>query len=85
MPSDQTHHAALIETARAELERTHRAACAMDAAEMRRGLELALTALQDAGDHADLAAELGMALGDLDAGRLEHMERTIESVRKALA
>lgn len=85
MPSDETHRAALIETARAELDRAHRAALAMDAAGLRRGLELALAALDEHGAQHAAAAQIAAALADLDAGRLEHMEHTVEGVRKALA
>ncbi len=41
MPTEEHHAEALIETARLELDRAHRAALGMEAGEVRRGLELA--------------------------------------------
>lgn len=88
--SQEAHHQdALIETARSELDRAHRAALAMQAGEVRRGLELALIAVRSAaetesGRFAPLVAQLEVALADLDAGSLAAMEHTIEAVRKAI-
>ena len=48
MTAEDHHQDALIETARLELDRAHRAALGMQAGEVRRGLELALAALQAA-------------------------------------
>ncbi len=90
---------ALIETARAELDRAHRGVLAMDASEVRRGLQIALTAMQDAASHArtagpapaidqmltDVTAKLAEALADLDDGSLAAMGTLIEDVRSNLA
>ena len=78
------HKGALIETARAELDRAHRGALELDGAEMRRGLTLALEALQQAG-RTDAAAHVQTALSDLDTGALADMEAAIERMRTGLA
>ena len=84
MPADAHHKGVLIESAQTELDRAHRAAMNMDGAEMRRGLQVALTALQDAGEHS-LAARVETALADLDNGALSEMALIIEGVRTDLA
>ncbi len=90
MSSEAYHGGALVETARLELDRAHRGAAAMDAGEMRRGLQLALTALQEAaaadtaGPMGALASKVAKALADLDSGSLTEMESLIESVRTSL-
>ncbi len=90
MPSEGHHEDALVETAQLELDRAHRGAAAMDAGEMRRGLQLALTALQEAakadagGPLGALAAKVAKALADLDGGSLTEMQSLIESVRTSL-
>ncbi len=94
--AEDLHRKALIETARLELARAHRGALAMNAAEMRLGLELAIAALREGssvpiakGEQpskslSDLAEALEEALGDLDDGSLPEMENLIEDVRKEL-
>jgi hypothetical protein len=98
--AEAQHREALIETARLELGRAHRAALAMDAAEMRRGLELAIAALREGASVStsenshqdgqrskwlsDHAESLEEALADLDDGSLLEMEKLIEGVRKEL-
>ena len=72
----------MLETAKSELERAHRAALTMEAGEMRRALQIAVTALHDAG--VGSASKLDQALADLDAGKLVEMESLIESVRTEL-
>ena len=90
MSSEAYRGGALVETARLELDRAHRGAMAMDAGEMRRGLQLALTALQEAaatdaaGPLGALATKVATALADLDGGSLTEMESLIESVRMSL-
>ncbi len=90
MSSEAHHEGALVETARLELDRAHRGAVAMDAGEMRRGLQLALKALQEAaaaeaaGALGALASKVAAALADLDGGPLTEMETLIESVRTSL-
>ncbi len=86
--SQQEHHqGALIETARLELDRAHRAAISMEAGEVRRGLELALAALrsasaEDGGEPlAASASRIETALTELDEGSLAAMVQTIEAVR----
>ncbi len=78
----ESNHAALLETAKAELERAHRAALTMDGGEMRRALALAITALRDVG--AESVAKLEQALVDLDSGKLVEMESLVEAVRSEL-
>lgn len=85
-----------IETTTTALDRAHRGVLAMDAAEVRRGLQLALAALSDVhgaesggGDSAPqpIAAsiqKLTNALADLDQGALAEMETLIEEVRTSL-
>jgi hypothetical protein len=90
--SESAHHReALIETARLELGRAHKAALQMSAGEIRRGLELALDALvaveRDESDAAGLdgcTTKLRTALADLDAGSLAAMGSLIEDVRKTV-
>ncbi len=89
MSQDDHHQDALLETARLELDRAHRAAIALEAGEVRRGLELALTAFRSAGEadserYAPLASQIETALTDLNAGSLADMERIIEAVRKEI-
>ncbi len=89
MSSEAHHEDALVETAQLELDRAHRGAVAMDAGEMRRGLQLALTALQEAaadaaGPLGALASKVEQALAALDGGSLTEMESLIESVRTSL-
>jgi hypothetical protein len=90
MSTEQHHQGALIETARTELDRAHRAAIAMEAAEVRRGLSLAETALNDAAAGPDgelyrgLAARVAAAQADLAGGALAEMALIIEDVRKAI-
>ena len=97
----ETHRqASLIETARLELERAHRAALALDAGEIRRGVQLALDALSEAavprGGEAEasvpapetlqrLAGTLGRVLTDLQDGRLAELGALLEAARKELA
>lgn len=92
----EAHHGrALLETAQLELDRVHRAAVAANAGEIRRGLNLALAALQEAGA-AGLGTEVEQAIQaihdnlmtaqrDLDDGTLVRMEKLIETARSALA
>ncbi len=96
----ETHHqATLIETAKLELDRAHRAALALDAGELRRGLQIARDSLRQgavpvAGATAPsvppadtllrLAASLNQALTDLDDGQLSEMGNLVEAVRKEL-
>jgi hypothetical protein len=98
--AEAQHREALIETARLELDRAHRGALAMNAAEMRLGLELAIAALREGSSVSiakdgqpeeqrgkrlsDLAEALEEALGSLDDGSLLEMENLIEGVRKEL-
>ena len=94
--SIEAHHArALLETAQLELDRAHRAAVTANAGEIRRGLGLALAALQEAGS-ADLGAAVNQTIGavqadlasaraKLDNGALVEMEQLIEAARSSLA
>jgi hypothetical protein len=90
MSTEQHHQGALLETARLELDRAHRAAIVMEAAEVRRGLGLAQTALRDAAAEPEgscydsLAARVTTALADLDGGDLIEMAKIIEDVRRDL-
>ncbi len=91
MPAEAHHREALIETAREELTRAHRAAAATEAGEMRRGLTLGLAALREAAavepplaDLSGLADDVATALADLDNGKLAEMEQLVESVRTRL-
>ena len=89
MTVDAHHQDALIETARLELDRAHRAALSMEAGEVRRGLELAHSALHEAGaegaePYGRLAGSLATALADLDAGSLAEMTKIIEAARKEI-
>ncbi len=96
MSEEHHHQGALIETARVELDRAHRGVLAMDAGEVRRGLQLALAALREAsGLQSGPASQdarldetvdkLAKALADLDGGSLIEMDTLIESVRTELA
>ena len=94
MSNDEHHIGALLETVRAELDRAHRGALAMDASEIRRGLQIALTAIQDAIAQGgaepsqiltDASAKLTRALADLDGGALAEMDTLIEEVRAIMA
>jgi hypothetical protein len=89
------HGRALLEQAQLALDRVHRAALAANAGEIRRGLDLAVTALQEAGS-AGLDADTDQAIGtvratleaartDLDGGALVEMEKLIETARSSLA
>ncbi len=89
MTVEDHHQDALIETARLELDRAHRAAVAMEAGEVRRGLDLALAALRGASAdgaqrYATLAGQISTALVDLDTGSLAEMAHIIEAVRKEI-
>lgn len=97
----ETHHqASLIETAQLELERAHRAALALDAGEIRRGVQLALDALHQAAVPVAgetealvppsatlqrLAGTLDRVLADLQDGRLAELGALLEATRKELA
>ena len=94
--SVEAHHArALLEDAQLALDRAHRAALAANAGEIRRGLDLADTALQGAGS-AGLGTDADQVIGtvratleaartDLDSGALVEMEKLIETARGSLA
>ncbi len=94
--SVEAHYArALLETAQLELDRAHRAAVTANAGEIRRGLDLAVAALREAGQ-AGLGAEVDQTIGtvqasliaartDLDTGALVEMEQQIEAARNSLA
>ena len=99
MTANTHHFDALIATAGRELDRAHQGALSVEAGEIRRGLELALAALRDAGITtprtdgldtatltilADLTTALTKALADLDAGQLSGMEVGIEAARRRL-
>ncbi len=97
MTSENHHFDALIATARLELDRAHRAALAVEAGEIRRGLELAITALRDAAaapagpgvapspeTAGRLRATLQTALADLDRGSLSELGTLLEQARKDL-
>jgi len=94
--SIEAHHGrALLETAQLELDRVHRAAVTTNAGEIRRGLALAITALQEAGSAGlgeaaeqtigAVRASLEAARSDLDGGSLVEMEKLIETARGSLA
>ena len=95
MSVEEHHGRALLEEAQLALDRVHRAALAANAGEIRRGLDLAVTALQEAGS-AGLDADMDQAIGtlratleaartDLDGGALVEMEKLIETARSSLA
>ena len=95
MSVEEHHGRALLEQAQLALDRVHRAALAANAGEIRRGLDLAVTALQEAGS-AGLGADTDQAIGtvcatlkaaqtDLDGGALVEMEKLIETARSSLA
>ncbi len=75
-----------LDQARSALDRAHRAAMAMEGAELRRALEEARDALNGNGaSHAQEAgAKIAQALADLDGGPLDEMERLLEQVRADL-
>jgi hypothetical protein len=91
MSIEAHHQDALLQTVRLELDRAHRGARAMEAGEIRRGLELALTALRELmADRppqipADALDKVQTALADLDAGLLADMDKLIEEMRAAIA
>lgn len=94
-PATPHHAGALLETARLELDRVHRAALATDAGELRRGLDLAIAALEkvvDAGLDAPTTeavtaacSSLQHARADLEGGALVEMMHLIETARSSLA
>jgi len=94
--SIEAHHGrALLETAQLELDRVHRAAVTANAGEIRRGLTLAIAALQEAGSAGlgeaaeqtigAVRASLEAARSDLDGGALMEMEKLVETARNSLA
>ena len=94
--SIEGHHGrALIEEAQLALESVHRAALAADAGNLRRGLDMADSLLQQTaqsslGADADAAvaavrADIATALADLESGALTAMEPLIEAARTKLA
>jgi hypothetical protein len=91
MSIEAHHRDSLLQTVRLELNRAHRGARAMEAGEIRRGLELALKALRDLMPDrppeipADALDKVQTALADLDAGALADMDKLIEDVRAAIA
>jgi hypothetical protein len=96
----ETHHqATLIENAKLELDRAHRAALALDSGELRRGLQIARDSLREGAvpvpetpepsvpstdKLARLITFLDRALADLDAGKLAELGNLIEEARKEL-
>jgi hypothetical protein len=99
MTIESHHQATLIEAAKTELERAHRAVRALDGSEIRRGLQIALDSLREAlipapggvepavppPDHLQhLVTTLEHALADLQAGKLAEMGNLIETARKQL-
>ncbi len=97
MSADTLHHDALIETARLELDRAHRAVLAVEAGEIRRGVALALAALTEASSDGltsdaspspdvvrEVMATLGQAQTDLDNGSLAELGNLIEMARKQI-
>ncbi len=79
------HRQALIETAQLELDRAHQAAKSMSAGDIRRGLDIAVVSLRDAGPDEHLQSCVGrleQALKSLDAGKLSEVGALIEQVRK---
>ena len=94
MTADKHHFDALIATAKLELERAHRGALSIEAGEIRRGMELALTALREAAAEeagtpdpatlTELRETLTTALAELDGGQLSGMEARIEAARHRL-
>lgn len=94
--SVEAHHGrAALEEAQLALDRVHRAALAANAGELRRGLDLAITALREAesaglGAPADqvigtVQAKLEAARTDLNGGALVEMEKLVETARSSLA
>ncbi len=99
MTLETRQQATLLETARLELTRAHRAALALDAAEIRQGVQIALDALREAARLAEaepaasawpgemlrrLAGLLERALADLQGGALAELGALIEAARKEL-
>lgn len=99
MTPEDHHQAALIETARLELTRAHRAVLALDAAEIRHGMQIALNALREAAGTGQnsvepsvlprdklvrLAESLEHALIDLQDGALAELGALVEATRKEL-
>ena len=87
MSENGHHRQALIETAQLELDRAHQAAKSMSAGEIRRGLDMAVGALRDAGPDERLQScieRLDQALQSLDAGQLSAVGALIEQVRKEI-
>ena len=97
MSAETLHHDALIETARLELDRAHRAVLAVEAGEIRRGVALAVVALKEAdadGLQSDPAGEgviagvlvtLARVQDDLDNGALVELGNLLEAARKQLS
>lgn len=91
MSIEAKHRDALLQTARLELDRAHRGALAMEAGEVRRGLELTLAALRELMAEpppevpADAVDKVQVALADLDSGSLADMDKLIEGLRTAIA
>lgn len=99
MTLETQYQATLIENAKLELDRAHRAALTLDAGELRRGLQIARDALREGAAPVPEASEpsvpstdklarlitfLDRALADLDAGKLAEMGNLIETARKEL-
>lgn len=97
MSADTLHHDALIETARLELDRAHRAMLAVDAGEIRRGVALAVAALTEASSDGlqsdaspgpdvvrEVMATLAQVQTDLDNGSLAELGKLLEAARKQL-
>ena len=85
MSDEGYHRHALIETVQLELDRAHQAAKSMSAGDIRRGLDIAIVSLREAGSDAQLEscrARLEQAVASLDAGRLSEVGALIEQVRK---
>ncbi len=91
------HFDTLLATARLELDRAHRAALALEAGDIRRGLELSIAALAEAAatpaepeltpspeTAGRIRASLQTALADLDRGSLSELGTLLEQARKAL-
>lgn len=77
-----------LDQARVALERAHRAAIAMDGSALRRALEEVRDVLAAVPDDSQVQAagdKVAQALGDLDGGALDHMERLLEQARTDLA
>jgi len=91
---DTDAYMAFREAARSAIERAHEAALEMRGAELRQGLEDALSALADAGPLApdpaaaaqvrEVAELLRRAIDDLEKERLAELGNLVEEVRKQL-